>query len=294
MSLAPKHYLWLGNLLVLGLMVWSAVSLGLSVLTHGLEISLSRHRTIEINEQSGPALRPLAQYETIAGQDIFGAGKGESSTSTPEENGVKAQTEGGGLRLRGTIVDVDTGFAAVILEDIKSQEQNLYRPGDYVGEAEIIQIDRDSVTLSQGNQTIRLKIYQEELAELPWGQAKTSEETGKDAEIARAVGPNRFIVSRDVLGEQMENLNALMAKVRIAPYFKEGQPHGFRVASLQRESPLYEMGLRRGDVIVSVNGVSARNPEDLVNLYRQVQQLDSVTLEIERQGKPATIFYALR
>jgi len=294
MSLAPKHYLWLGNLLVLGLMVWTAVGLGLSVLTHRLETSLSRQRTVEINEQSGPTLRPLAQYETIAGQNLFGAGKGESSASASEEEGLKAQTETSGLRLRGTIVDADTGFAAVILEDIKSQEQNLYRPGDRIGEAEIIQVERDSVTLSQGNQTVKLKIYQEELTELPWGQAKTSEEAGKDVEIARAVGPNRFIVSRDVLGEQMENLNALMAKVRIVPYFKEGQSHGFKVASLQRESPLYELGLRRGDVIVSVNGVSARNPEDLVNLYRQVQQLDSVTLEVERQGKTATIFYALR
>jgi len=292
MSLAPKHYLWLGNLLVLGLMVWSAVSLGLSVLTHRLEAGLHGRRTFEINEQAGPTLRPLAYYETIARQNIFGAGPEESS-STSETEGLPARTETGGLRLRGTIIDPDTGFAAVILEDVKSQEQDLYRTGDQIGEAEIIQIEGDSVILRQGGRTIKLHIYQEELTELPWGQAKT-EEAGKETEIARAVGPNRFIVSRDTLAEHMENLNAFMAKVRIAPYFKEGQPHGFRVASLQRESPLYELGLRRGDVIVSVNGVSARNPEDLVNLYRQVQQLDSVTLEIERQGKTATIFYALR
>lgn len=294
MSISPKHYLWLGNLLVLGLVIWSGVSLGLSVFGHRLETRLGSKRPVVTDRAAGPGPRSLAHYEAIARQNIFGGESRESAAPSNDSNKAQAQVSSGDLRLRGTVVDPRTDYALAVIENIKTKKQDIYRAGDRIGSAEVVRVNTDMVTLRQGGRTINLKIFEEKAADLPWDKSKTSPAQVPKGQIAKSLGQNRYVVSRGVLGEHVMDLNRFMSKVRIVPYFKSGQPHGFKVASLRRESPLHKLGLRRGDVIVQVNGVSVRKPEDLVNMYRQIQQLDTVTLDLERRGKPVTLNYFLR
>lgn len=292
MSISPKYYLWLGNLLVLGLVIWSGVGLGLSVFGHRLETRLDSKRPVLTDRAAGPGPRSLAHYEVIARQNIFGGKSREPAA--PGNDPDKAQVRSGDLRLRGTVVDPRTDYALAVIENVKTKKQDIHRAGDRIGSAEVVRVDTDMVTLRQGGRTINLKIFEEKTADLPWDKSKTSPAQVSKGQIAKSVGQNRYVVSRGVLDEHMMDLNRFMSKVRIVPYFKSGRPHGFKVASLRRGSPLHELGLRRGDVIVQVNGVSVRKPEDLVNMYRQIQQLDTVTLELERRGKPVTLNYSLR
>ncbi len=57
-----------------------------------------------------------------------------------------------------------------------------------------------------------------------------------------------------------------------------------------RDRALFEAaGLRVGDVLVSVNGVTAASPNDLVGIIREAVQSGSVSLVVERNGERQAI-----
>jgi len=305
MTFSTKHYLWLGNVLLLGVVTWSGVGLGLSILEHRLEQRIGPPPSLEVRGGEVQSLKPLSRYETIITHNIFGGSQDKSTTPVQKEaprTPTEPQTQNADVRLRGTIVDQDSGWMGAILEDLSTREQNFYRPGDRIGSSELVRVSMDYVIIRQSGQDVRIKLFDGDAGQarpaprhISRAPVRRQEDSSQDDEpIAESVGPNAYVVSRDSLGKHMDNLNFFMSQVRILPYFKDGQPYGYRIASVRRNSPVQELGLRRGDVIVQVNGVSLNKPEDLMNLYRQVQQLESVSVELERGGQPLTLNYSLR
>ncbi|MEW6266729.1 MAG: type II secretion system protein N [Thermodesulfobacteriota bacterium] len=306
MTISPKHLLWLGNVLLFGLAVWSGVGLAMSWYGRLWEGRIQEGTPVETAGKDRPRARSLAQYEVIAQSRIFGTSPAaETSGPRPPET-TPAPVSDGDLRLRGIIVGGPGGYSAAIIEDAKTREQNLYQPGDHLGSMELVRLEKEAAFLRQAGREIRLALVLEEVVEtgpgarkdLPWGGAKTPAPgqgpRAAEEPIARPVGPNQYVISRDTISRQMTDLNYFLASVNIQPNFKDGQPHGFRVASLRAGSPIYQLGLRPGDVIVSVNEVTVANPEDVMNLYRQFQQLETVSVVLERQGKPVTLNYSLK
>ncbi|MBU2549954.1 MAG: PDZ domain-containing protein [Proteobacteria bacterium] len=295
MSVSAKQYLWFGNALVLGLVVWSGVNLGMSILGHRMDAGSRSRSTVEVDGGAETPLKPLSFYETMAQRSIFG-GSGKSEAQPAAVSAPKPGMDGD-YRLRGTIMDAKSGYYAAIIESAKTREQDLYRPGDRIDEAQILEIEQDHVVLLSGGQKISLHIEDEaspSSASLPRRTLTPPPERDAAAPLARAAGPNQYIVSRDALGRNMTDLNRFMSQVRILPYFKDGQPHGFKIASMNPASPLSQMGFRQGDVIVRVNDVEVGKPEDLINLYHQVQQMENIAVGLERGGQSLDLSYSMR
>jgi general secretion pathway protein C len=257
-------------------------------------------------------LQPLSSYEAIAQFNMFGAAPEQTSSpsaSPKTQDNVPVTDKTGNLRLKGTIVDRANDYGLAILEDIKTREQNLYHPGDRIGNGTLVSVARDSVTLRENGQDTRLMIFDdvtparpERTSPTPPRPEESSEPTGPEPPVedeaqeplAQDMGDNRYVVSREALGDKMDDLSYFMSNVRIQPFFKDGQPHGFKVAAVKAGSPVESLGLKRGDVVLMVNNVTLSKPEDMFNLYRQLQQMDTVTVEVERQGKTETLTYSLR
>ena len=303
-SFSTKHYLWMGNVIVLGLVIWSAVSLSMSILGHRLESDYKPAGPVETGPSNAPSRQSLAHYETITRLNIFGgAGHGETLEGETAP-AAPAQTSAGNLRLRGTIVDEVPARSAAILEDADTSEQNLYRPGDRIGSTELLRVERDSVILRIGGRDVRLGIYLEDSPQGPAGAGPLAPLPGPVSALpgssqsleglVKQTGPQTFTISRQNLGNRMKDLSGFLSDVLIQPYFKEGQPYGYVITSVKNGSPIQGLGIRQGDVVLEVNGVSVSKPEDLINLYRQVMQLESVRVKVERQGSPLTLTYFLR
>jgi general secretion pathway protein C len=87
----------------------------------------------------------------------------------------------------------------------------------------------------------------------------------------------------------MKNLDQFIGKARVVPYFKGGEPYGFRVSNLGSDAKAYGLGVRAGDIIRSVNGVPVRTPEDAFKAYQDFQNEPNVQMELERNGQSVTV-----
>lgn len=300
MTLSIKHYFRLGNILILGLVVWLAVSLGMSVLGRRIESGLNTRGPVEVNHLAPQRSRSLSDYNDIVKYNIFGGSQSGVEIDDSAGPATPIVITGGEYRLIGTIIEDEKGYLAAILENTKTNEQDLYRPGDSLGSSELISVKPDSVIIRQGGREVTLPIYMSEGKSIVGRRSGSSRTISRNVNkassgvLAREIGPNSYVIERENLARHMGDLSLFLSQVRIQPSFQNGQPNGFKIAAISTKSPIRQLGFRRGDVVLEVNDISVNNPEDLVNLYRQVQQLENVNVNLLRNGNPLTITYSLR
>ena len=83
----------------------------------------------------------------------------------------------------------------------------------------------------------------------------------------------------------------LARAARIVPAMRDGQPIGFKLYAIRPGSPYELIGLRNGDIILSIEGYDVTAPDKALELYARIKDgpPDPVVLEVERDGCPLTI-----
>ncbi len=307
MTISTKHYLWIGHLLILSVIVWSGVNLGMTLFAYRLDDLAKEKAPVEISESLVAQSRSLREYEDIVRGNMFSL-QPEKQAVTPIPAAKSASTpvvvkRNPDFLLRGTVIGLQPSMSYAILETKKTRKQDLYRIGDQIDGAELIAVIPEEIHLRRQGTVEKLKIFETKSApatrsasrNTPRRSAPRASRTKTpESKIAQATGRNRFIVSREILNRDITDLYSLMSQVRVQPYLKNNKPHGFQLSSIRPNGIFYQLGIRNNDVIVKLNGVSVRQPEDIMGLYRQIQELDTVLVEVERRGRLMTLTYSLR
>ncbi|HEU4613851.1 MAG TPA: PDZ domain-containing protein, partial [Kofleriaceae bacterium] len=71
-------------------------------------------------------------------------------------------------------------------------------------------------------------------------------------------------------------------------------PAGLRFDTLRDGTLLTRIGLRKGDVITSIDGQPLRSLDDAANLYARASSLRAATIQVTRAGQPITLRVAIR
>lgn len=232
-------------------------------------------------EGSAPKKRQVKQsdYEIVATRDLLKVAKSRpvdlSQSVTGDAERPVAQM---GIKLKGTITG-PSEIARAVIED--GGDQKLYRIGDSVKGATIIAVFRNKVILDVNGQQQMLVVEEEPTASRVASRSTAAREPRRPRMASSA-------------GDPMKNLDQLVGNARIVPFYRGGQPYGFRVSNVVEGSEIYNHGMRSGDIIKSVNGVPIKTPQDALNAYQELQSGSSVQLEVERQGTTTTITVPIR
>jgi C-terminal processing protease CtpA/Prc len=98
-----------------------------------------------------------------------------------------------------------------------------------------------------------------------------------------------FAITRRGLDAALVNVSSVGRTVRLAPEAKDGKAVGFRVLSLRPGSLLARVGLARGDLVMSVNGVDITGPNKALELYTKIRSADDIQFSVLREGKPLAL-----
>ena len=81
---------------------------------------------------------------------------------------------------------------------------------------------------------------------------------------------------------------------RVVPNYVNGQPRGFRLQGIRSGSMFSQIGIRNGDVIVSVDGTDIDSPQRAAELYDALIQNNNVEVTVLRRGREQTIRYQVQ
>jgi type II secretion system protein C len=316
-----KRYFWLIHLVLIAAGVYIGSDLFWAIVGSRLDTG---HRVSIASPSTAtetPEKRALQQYAVIQERNLFG-GRGRTAAPPPPRTAAPAPPPAkpaANLKLVGTVVGAPDRTYAVI-EDLGTKRQELYRVGDLVREAKVVEVTRNRVVLdNRGRRQELFSFEKSDPAGPPPGEpvarqpavprrpipvpqepqqpqqpeSQESEEEGADVEIER-VSENMWRISRDDLIEQLDNFGQMMKEARLTPHFTGGQPDGFVITNLPGNSFLARMGLRGGDIMKGINGQKFGSLEEFFQAYQQLQTEPMLQLEVERSNRTETLTYEIR
>ena len=81
-----------------------------------------------------------------------------------------------------------------------------------------------------------------------------------------------------------------LKKIRLRP--NDGG-NGLEIQWIQDDSILRQLGVQKGDVIKSVNGIPFTNMADIANSINSLMNSERFDVEVDREGKPTALRYVV-
>lgn len=214
------------------------------------------------------------------------------SRTTVEENIQQTQLN---LTLKGILADDTTGNQFALIAR-GSQKEEVYRVGETIEGAEILQIESRRVLIRRNGVTEALNLEVKSAQTRDTTPVSTTPVTmpGLNRSGIRRISDNQRLVSQDTLRQQLQNLPQLLTQAKAIPHIENGQSTGFRVTEIQPGSVFQDLGLEREDVIRAVNGSPVRSVDDAIKAYGNLKTAKSFRLDLLRRGQPLTIDFSVQ
>jgi len=251
---------------------------------------------------SAPSARSRAFYDAIVHRDIFNL---EPTIEAPAVVATNLH-----IRLVGTS-SLTLSQPFIIVEDDNNHEQSLYRMGDQIPDAgKLIGVYKDHALIESQGRRIRLDMpnadntspsamphpFMPRPFENPGGTPLRRFMSGRVGRAGvREVRPNRYVLDRSTVNNNLSNMAALFTQVRAIPNLgPDGRSNGFRLSEIQPDSIFQQIGLRDGDVLTDVGGQSVGDPTRAIQLLSALRNQSSINLTVMRAGQPVQLQYTIR
>jgi general secretion pathway protein C len=181
------------------------------------------------------------------------------------------------LVLAGTIASSDPRKGLGIIGETAANAK-VYSVGDSVaGGARLHAVYTDRVILDRGGQLEALLLPRQTQGSGPVTSASPPPSAG-NAPAAGLADRVRRMIAQDP--------GSVAEIMRPQPVFANGQQRGYRVYPGRNRQQFSKLGLRPGDLVMSVNGTPLDDPARGMEIFRSIGSADSVRVTIERNGRP--------
>ncbi|MEM7402547.1 MAG: type II secretion system protein GspC [Myxococcota bacterium] len=114
-----------------------------------------------------------------------------------------------------------------------------------------------------------------------------------DGEI-REVADGSYEIDQGHLDGVLNDLAQVAMDARAVPYIEGGKQAGFKIFSIRPGSIFDKIGLKNGDILVSVNGNRLDNLTVAMGLLEQLRRKKHFTVDVKRGGATRTLDYAVK
>lgn len=191
------------------------------------------------------------------------------------------------LTLYGTVAsdDPDTSLAVLAAKGGKAE---IYRVGDELQRGVSLKsVNAWYVTVSAGGEDQVIPMIEaSELPDRPVPPMPSVASRDRSAANERLINSPEVVEKlrgyKSALGT---NPLSLMDKLRAYPVQRGGVPYGIRVRPGTDRALLGQIGLRSGDILITLNGVPLHDVKNLPDVLAQLKARSEFNMEIERAGK---------
>ena len=113
----------------------------------------------------------------------------------------------------------------------------------------------------------------------------------QDGSITAATNQSEGSVPAEIVNSLVQNPFDELKRIRMRPNDKAG---GLEVQWIQNDSILKRLGVQRGDVIRSVNGIPFTNMGDIANSINSLMNSERFDVEVVRGGKSTPLRYVVK
>ncbi len=252
----------------------------------------------------GPAVQPQAtgQNEDVAAQLsadtvlAWGwsneAGSSEVLAAAPVQENVK-QTRLQ-MRLEGIVKSesAEDSVAIIAIED----ESKQYKKGDKLPVAPGVSlrtIDVDRIILDNNGSLEELLLFSKSLLQERRNTPaeRPSEDTGDLIDHSDDEGVTSMMGW--YLEQIQQNPSSINQMIKFSVHTEDGKLAGFKVGAAGNQDDFRKLGLEDGDVVTHINGVDLSDYRKAMDLYREMDDLSEVRVQLLRRGQSQELVFRL-
>ncbi len=110
----------------------------------------------------------------------------------------------------------------------------------------------------------------------------------------KKTGAYSYEIERPELNKYIDNLGGLGSQARVIPNHVGGRTHGYKLVGVRPNSLFRTIGIRSGDVIMSVNGQKIDSAAKALGLFDKLKTEPQVGVKIERRGQEKELSYSIQ
>lgn len=181
------------------------------------------------------------------------------------------------LELRGIVWSDKKENRIAIIYDKKMKLEGIYSIGDQITGGKVKDILKDQIVVTINGKDSRIILS--DYTELVKGVNFTEQAS--------------YVISKKMLKSKLSDMPSLLRSMRVVPYTSKGI-RGFKVVSIKDRFITDKLGLKKGDIILSVNGKDVTNMDNIMQLYSKVQDIEHVNLEILRNREKQSLSFTIK
>jgi general secretion pathway protein C len=289
-----NRYFTIANLLLATAGVYFGVSIFYTVLTAGIDSVPPPLPAAGRALAAGPE-SPVgaSDYQAIVDRNLFNTGKNPLAAPGKGAAGIdvdKLKQTGLKLKLWGTGIGPD-GQTYAVIEDPKTREQLLYRPGDTVQKAAIKMVLRQKVVLNVDGRD-EVLIMEEPGIVRAAASGPTAAEAAPAPRLAAEPGEQVALTGEQV-EKALEDVGDLLSQATFRPHIEDGRPAGISITGIKPNAIFRKLRLRNGDVITGVNNQSITSVDDAMKVFGTLSAEGPIQVQVKRRGREETLEYKI-
>lgn len=222
------------------------------------------------------------KYHRIDFKNMIGRAKVEKESNTQESNTPAYNIHS--LLLKGLYGSKSHGFAIVANKN-NAQKTTIIAVGERYSGYKLKAIDLDYVVFTKAGKEYLLKLEKSSKTNLSRSVKRVHSNTGADEA--------EHSVSKQDIHYYSKNPREIWKDISIAPLKRNGKIEGFKVNRIKRGSKMDMLGLKKGDVIIEANNIRLSSFRDAINLYKNINNIDTIALKILRNNQEREIIYEI-
>ncbi len=254
---------------------------------------------------SGPSIN----VEQLKSLSVFGRADAPAKTDVPNPE-AQATVSSLNMMLMGIIASNDESLARAVIT--AGDKTDIYAIGNSLpvgNSVSLAKILSDRVIVNNNGQFESLFLYQDNPDAPPISQAYTppagsgrpvqaenpyagNAPTNTSADRGQNYEPaERTVSTNPIMGEITRNLSDVVA---MSIYREGGQVVGYKIRPGRDAEKFKTLGLQTDDIVTAVNGMPLTNPAKIMEVYKNMGNTTSASLEIKRGGTVMTVDVVLQ
>ena len=214
---------------------------------------------------------------------------------TPEEIKAKAAAAANNkiISMKGyKLLGLYNSTKKLVITVVKNNKTNILARGEEVNGFKLISAGRDFVIFKKNKEEFKLTLENKT-------NSKNIHITNKLTAIKRNIS-NEIVeeegikhIPKTLLTSYTKDMDKIWKDIGLSQYKRNGRAAGFKVNFVKKGSDMEKLGIKRGDILTGVNG-EALNLSSAMGFFNDINNLENLTLTVERNGKSEDLEYEIQ
>jgi len=207
----------------------------------------------------------------------------------PKSNQVSSMR---GYKLLGLYKSSET----LVITVEKNRKTTILSKGEKVDGFELISAGADFAMFKKNSEKFKLSLKSSKGKASSSARVSSTRQAPKtkpkqETQIIDDGGVKR--IPQDLLTSYTKDIDKVWKDIGVGQHKKNGQPHGFKINYVKKGSDMEKLGLKKGDILTAINAETL-NLSTAMSFYKDINNLDNLTLTIERNGQSKDLEYEIQ